>query len=106
MNWLPLTSLEGLDNLVQQSFTEQIAIFKHSTRCSISRMIKDRVERGVPRQHMPAYYLDLLEHRDISNSIATRVNVQHESPQLLILRNGVCTSHASHNAIQPEMLGI
>ena len=70
------------------------------------RMIKDRVERGVPRQHMPAYYLDLLEHRDISNSIATRVNVQHESPQLLILRNGVCTSHASHNAIQPEMLGI
>jgi bacillithiol system protein YtxJ len=55
---------------------------------------------------MPAYYLDLLEHRDISNSIATRVNVQHESPQLLILRNGVCTSHSSHNAIQPEMLGI
>lgn len=106
MNWLPLTSLEGLDNLVQQSFTEQIGIFKHSTRCSISRMIKDRVERGVPDHHMPTYYLDLLEHRDVSNAVAARFKVQHESPQLLILRNGVCSSHASHNAIQPEMLGI
>jgi len=105
MNWLLLTSLEGLDNLVQQSFTEQVAVFKHSTRCSISRMLKDRLERGVPSQHMPAYYLDLLEFREVSNSIATRFNVQHESPQLLILRNGICTSHASHNAIQPEMLG-
>lgn len=106
MKWLPLTSLEGLDSLVQQSFNEQVAIFKHSTRCSISRMIKDRIERGLPSAHMPSFYLDLLEYRDISNAIATRFNVQHESPQLLILRNGVCTSHASHNAVQPEMLGI
>ena len=106
MTWLPLTSLEGLDNLVQQSFKEQVAVFKHSTRCSISRMIKDRVERGVPTQHMPVYYLDLLEYREISNSIAVRFNVQHESPQLLVLRNGVCTAHGSHNSVQPEMLGI
>jgi bacillithiol system protein YtxJ len=106
MNWLALNSIEGLDKLVGESFSEQIAIFKHSTRCSISRMIKDRIERGIPLNHMPAYYLDLLEYREISNTIATRLNVQHESPQLLILRNGICTSHASHNAIQPEMLGV
>jgi bacillithiol system protein YtxJ len=106
MNWLALNSFDGLDKLVSESFSEDIAIFKHSTRCSISRMIKDRVERGIPLNHMPAYYLDLLEYREISNTIATRFNVQHESPQLLILRNGICTSHASHNAIQPEMLGV
>lgn len=106
MDWLLLTSLESLDSFIQQSFTEQVAVFKHSTRCSISRMIKDRVERGVPVKHMPAYYLDLLEYRDVSNAIASRFTIEHESPQLLIFRNGVCTSHASHNAIQPEMLGI
>jgi bacillithiol system protein YtxJ len=106
MNWLPITSVENLESLVQQSFSEHVAIFKHSTRCSISDMIKTRVERGIPTQHMPVYYLDLLQYRPISNAIAERFHVQHESPQLLILRNGICTSHASHNAIQPEMLGI
>jgi bacillithiol system protein YtxJ len=106
MNWLALNSIEELDKLVKESFSEQVAIFKHSTRCSISRMIKDRIERGMPLNHMPVYYLDLLEYREISNAIASRLNVQHESPQLLILRNGICTSHASHNAIQPEMLGV
>ena len=106
MNWLPLSTHDVLESLIQQSFSEQVAVFKHSTRCSISRMIKERVERSAPQNHMPTYYLDLLEYREISNAIASRFNVQHESPQLLILRNGICTSHASHSAVQGEMLGV
>lgn len=103
MNWLTLDSEEGLDQLIKDSFSETlkgILIFKHSTRCSISTMAKDRLERQWTfGSELPAYYLDLISYRSVSNKIAEEFNVQHQSPQALLIKEGKCIYNASHSSI-------
>lgn len=103
MNWLPLESLESLDEVIQQSSDnslQAIIIFKHSTRCSISAMAKSRFEREwSDSSQIPVYYLDLLKHRDISDAIAEKLSVKHESPQALVIKNGKSVYYASHTSI-------
>ncbi|MCB0507118.1 MAG: bacillithiol system redox-active protein YtxJ [Chitinophagales bacterium] len=96
MKWENLNSEQQFSELLQ---TEPIfAVFKHSTRCSISSMAKNRVEREW--QHdFPIYYLDLLNHRNVSNQIATLSGVEHQSPQLIVFQNGKVIYDASHNGI-------
>ncbi|TNF08335.1 MAG: DUF2847 family protein, partial [Bacillota bacterium] len=50
------------------------------------------------------YFLDLLNHRDVSNEIANRFQVVHQSPQLILIKNGVAVYNASHSEIQAEVL--
>ena len=99
MNWLPLTSLSQLDLLIEKSKSQPIAIFKHSTRCSISSMAKSRLEREEASAGIEFYYLDLLAHRDISNAIAEKFSVHHESPQIILLKDGECVYDESHSGI-------
>ncbi|MBI3518905.1 MAG: bacillithiol system redox-active protein YtxJ [Bacteroidetes bacterium] len=105
MLWHKLTDLSQLQD-IQSLSKEQSAngltvlIFKHSTRCSISSMALNRLEtRWTDSEKIPAYYLDLLQHRDISNEIAAMYSVEHASPQVLLIKNGVCVYHASHTNI-------
>lgn len=100
MHWLELTDNSQLEFIVTSSFTEPVFIFKHSTRCSISTMAKNKFERESFKDiSSKAYYLDLLAYRAISNQIADKFLVEHQSPQLLLIKNGKCIYHASHNAI-------
>lgn len=105
MLWHKLSDITQLKD-IKNSTIEQSAngltvlLFKHSTRCSISSMALSRLEsKWKDHDHIPAYYLDLLNYRDISNEIATLFNVEHASPQVLLIRNGVCIYHNSHNGI-------
>lgn len=98
-----------LENIQTLSFSEEIdsvLIFKHSTRCSISAMAKNRLERSwdIGPGKVPFFFLDLLKHRDISDRIASMYGVQHESPQVLLIKNGKCIYHASHNAISADAI--
>lgn len=99
MSWTPLSSIQQLESLAatQQPFV----VFKHSTRCSVSSMAKRNLEFDF--SSLPAgfqvYYLDLISRRDISNAIAERWSVRHESPQLLVLKGDSCLYHASHQDI-------
>ncbi|MCO6495014.1 MAG: bacillithiol system redox-active protein YtxJ [Bacteroidetes bacterium] len=79
-------------------------IFKHSTRCSISRMALNRMESDTDfiNTHIDYYYIDLLKHRDLSNSIAEIFSVEHQSPQILLLKDGNCILHSSHSGIKPS----
>ena len=97
--WKKLESMEDLHAAIDESKTKKVALFKHSTRCSISSMVLSKFERAVEKsdKDVSYYFLDLIAHRDVSNEIAQRLNVEHQSPQLLILENGVVTKHASHN---------
>lgn len=96
MNWLALTAeAQFAEALKEQPL---FGVFKHSTRCSISNMAKNRLERDW-RFDFPIYYLDLLNYRPISNLIADASNVQHESPQLIVFQNGKAIYAASHNGI-------
>lgn len=104
MNWLELIDINQLDNIDQYSINQSVIIFKHSTRCSISNMVKDRFERQWPNQeqHTKIYLLDLLNHRNISNEIASRYQVEHQSPQVVIIKNKLCTYVANHNGISAD----
>ncbi len=105
INWIPLVNLEQLDEIVALSNEKPVVIFKHSTRCSISRMALKQFEKEFDLEDKVAiYFLDLLEHRDISNEIATRFNVYHQSPQLLLIKEGKSVYDVSHDAIDAEKL--
>jgi bacillithiol system protein YtxJ len=103
VNWIPLENLNDLEKIVHLSDTSYVVLFKHSTRCSISDIAKARLERATSLPvNTVFYYLDLLKHRDISASIAEQFNVQHESPQVIIVKNGECIYDESHNGISMD----
>ncbi len=98
LNWIPLTSLDQLEEIKKQSETEAILIFKHSTRCGISSMVIKQFEKLFKEEHkaLKVYYLDLLSYRNISDEIGYTFQVMHQSPQLLVIKNGVSVHNASH----------
>ena len=98
LNWTPLTSLELLEEIKQQSITESVFIFKHSTSCGISSMVIKRFENlfTEEHQHLKVYYLDLLKYRNISDEVGYTFQVMHQSPQLLVIKNEVSVFNASH----------
>ena len=101
LTWLPLTSSEQLETIETESNAASVLIFKDSTRCGISKMVIKQFEKlfTEENQHLKVYYLDLLNYRDISNEIAVKFQVMHQSPQLIVIRNGTAVHHASHNDI-------
>lgn len=100
INWIPLTFMGQLDEIVAFSSQKPVVIFKHSTRCSISRFALKQFENEFALEDsVDAYFLDLIEHRDISNEIASRFNVQHQSPQLLLIKDGKSVYDVSHSDI-------
>jgi bacillithiol system protein YtxJ len=109
IEWLSLEKEQQLDEIVQLSYDAQVdavAIFKHSTRCSISSMAKNRLERNwnPSNKNIPVYYLDLLSFRQLSNEVANRFDLIHESPQLLLIQKGELKAHASHSAISSTLI--
>lgn len=99
MNWKTLTSEEQLSEINAASAHQPVVIYKHSTRCSISSMAKARLERSAVPEGLTFYYLDLIAYRPVSNKIAEIYHVQHESPQVLVIRNGECIYNESHGGI-------
>ncbi|MDQ6813212.1 MAG: bacillithiol system redox-active protein YtxJ [Bacteroidota bacterium] len=79
-------------------------IFKHNTTCPISKSVKQKLEQDaalIP-ENTPFYIIDLLAHRDVSDSIASTFNVAHESPQLLVIKDGKCIYNESLYNISAE----
>ncbi|MPT35266.1 MAG: bacillithiol system redox-active protein YtxJ [Flavobacterium sp.] len=104
VNWKRLETTT-LDAIAEQYFEKPAVIFKHSTRCSINRMALKQFEREYALDdELDVYFLDLLEHRPLSNGIAERFGVQHESPQLIVIKDGKAVYNASHSAIQADDL--
>ncbi len=99
MNWNYLKNTESLETLKQLSTIQPQVIFKHSTRCSISSMIKNRLEKTQAPDQLNFHFLDLIAFRSLSDRIAEEFIVEHESPQILVIKNGECIYDESHNAI-------
>jgi bacillithiol system protein YtxJ len=104
--WRMLRSRSDLDALLERSRQHPCLIFKHSTRCSISAMALSRLESGwnLPDKQPETWFLDLLAHRDLSAAIAAELGVQHQSPQVILVRDGAAVYTASHSAISPQAL--
>jgi len=99
MNWIQLQTETQLEDIREKSADRPQLIFKHSTRCSTSMLVKNRLERSGQPESIDFYYLDLIRYRPISNKIADTFRVHHESPQILLIRNGQCVYDESHTGI-------
>jgi bacillithiol system protein YtxJ len=99
MQWIDLSDIAQVDELkTQEGYS---VIFKHSTRCSISLMARKSFEADwdILPETTKLYFLDLIAHREVSNYIAELFQVHHESPQMLLIKNGECVLDASHGEI-------
>ena len=105
VNWIPLQLMGQLDEIIALSKEKPVLIFKHSTRCTISRFALKQFENEFDLQNqIDAYFLDLLEFRAVSNEIASRFGIMHQSPQLLLIKEGKVLYDASHSDIQANEL--
>ncbi|MBL0359434.1 MAG: bacillithiol system redox-active protein YtxJ [Chitinophagaceae bacterium] len=102
MNWIELTTTEQLETIKERSKATPQLIFKHSTRCSISSVVRSRLERTAAPADVDFYFLDLIRHRNISDKISETFAVYHESPQILLIKNGECTYDESHSGINMD----
>ncbi len=99
--WVKLTSVEQLDKIVKKSASKTQLIYKHSTTCGISRMVLNMFTSGYgfSENQFDLYFLDLHSYREVSNETGYKFQVMHQSPQLLVIKNGVSVANASHGAI-------
>ena len=104
MKWTPLTTESQLQEIIDLSKNTPQVIFKHSTRCSISSMALNRMEQADQPANIDFYYLDLIQYRPISQQIAEIFSVYHESPQVLLIKEGNCTYSETHMGISMDEL--
>ncbi|MET0394137.1 MAG: bacillithiol system redox-active protein YtxJ [Chitinophagaceae bacterium] len=102
MQWIPLIAEDQLKDILERSATTPQVIYKHSTRCSISSMVRHRLDKKPAPGGIDFYYLDIFAYRPLSNKIAQDLGVQHESPQVLLIKNGQCVYTESHMAIRMD----
>ena len=102
MQWIHLTGEEQLNQLIIKSQNRPQVIFKHSTRCSISAVALQRLQKTDPPADVDFIFLDLLAYRSLSNKIAEMFKVRHESPQVLVIKDGACIFNESHLSISMD----
>jgi bacillithiol system protein YtxJ len=102
MNWIPLINELQIEEIKINSSDKPQLIFKHSSRCSISSMARNRLDKNEFPEGIDFYFLDIINHRNISNKIAQDFQVHHESPQILLINKGTCVYNESHSGIQMD----
>lgn len=102
MSWRKISSTEEVQGIIENSTKLPQVIFKHSTRCSISSLAYQRLEEGV--SGIDCYLVDVISSRDVSNFIAQKFEIIHQSPQLLIIHDGKCKFDTSHLGISSKVL--
>ena len=102
-----LTSLDDLNKVIEESRNHAVIIFKHSTACPISARAARRVHEYVeaaPENAPPFYLVKVIESRPVSNAVASELRVEHQSPQILLLRDGKAVWNTSHSNIRSEAI--
>jgi bacillithiol system protein YtxJ len=99
MHWIHLTEEDQLQHLVVRSQEKPQVIFKYSNHCNLSNIILHRLEKNCCPEQVDFYFVDLISFRSVSNKISDRFHVDHESPQILVIKDGECVFEESHSAI-------
>ena len=102
LSWIALTSPDQLEIIKERSRTRPQVIFKYSNRCGTSSLAKNRLDKKSAPPSVDFYFLDLITYRALSDKIAFDFKVVHESPQVLLIKNGVCVYDESHLGISME----
>lgn len=106
INWIVLTEKEQLEEIIKNSIAKPVLIFKHSSRCGISRMVLKNFERefDLDKTKMDLYFLNLLSYRALSQDISIKFKVVHQSPQVLVIKNGAIIYQDSHDYISLDKI--
>jgi len=106
VNWKNLTDLDQVDRILNDRTGQKHLLFKHSTRCGVSAMTKRQFEKewAEENEDVDVWYLDLLNYRDISNAIAEKTGIYHQSPQAIALGNGEVCYSASHSEVSAKQI--
>jgi bacillithiol system protein YtxJ len=102
MKWISMESLADIEDAITRSSSQPVIIFKHSRLCSLSSMVLNALEgdwNEMEVGEVATYFLDLIAFRQVSNAVASKLEVTHQSPQLLVLQDGKCIHHSSHLSI-------
>lgn len=102
VKWVNFIEEAQLDEFIKESNERPVLFFKHSIRCSISSMAKSRLEAHWDIENVTPVYLDLINFRSLSNLLAEKFVVEHESPQIILVKNGQSIYNASHNQISVD----
>lgn len=99
--WIALNTIEQLDVIESTSKKKIQVIFKYSSRCGVSRMVLNQFVDAyeLTEENLDLYFLDLISYRDVSNEVGYKFQVMHESPQLLVIKDGVVVAHSSHSGV-------
>ena len=102
MAWIKFNSPEIFGSLLQNSKHTPQFIFKHSTRCGTSALALNRLHDAAKK--IDIYIIDVINNRDISNAVGQKLDVTHQSPQLLVISGGICQYHVSHMQISSNVI--
>lgn len=105
-NWKNITLETEIDQIILDSDTKPQILFKDSVTCGISAYAKERLENGsdLMTEKADFNYLDLLAYRNISKYIAEELNVVHQSPQIIVLKNREVTYQVTHHSIEVDKI--
>lgn len=104
MLWINLTSEKDLNELINRSHEQPQIIYKHSLRCGTSYLVKENLEDSAIPLNADFHLLDLINNRALSNQVSEIFRIRHESPQVLVIKNGICVYSKAHIGI--KMTGI
>lgn len=104
--WTNVQSMEQLSEIVKTTFDKPVLLFKHSTRCGISAMALNSFESNWTSENelCNLYFVDLLNHRDVSNEISVLTGIIHQSPQVIVLKGSEIVYDASHSSIDARRI--
>jgi bacillithiol system protein YtxJ len=104
--WKPITAQEDISTILDASEQKTQLIFKDSTTCGISAYAKERLVTGsdILTERADFNYLDLLAFRSISNYIAEELNVVHQSPQIIVLKDRKVVYQVTHHSIEVDKI--
>ena len=97
-NFSRITEVAELESLIDRSKQGPVVIFKHSLTCPISASAFEKMQRYEGAVDL----VEVQRARALSNEIAQRLGVRHESPQIIVVRNGQVLWDASHFKITAE----
>ena len=108
LDWIELTNESQLPSLIVKSSVKPVLIFKYSTRCGVSRMALKSFEKNydIDSSKVALYFLDLLKFRKLSNEISSKLNIIHQSPQVIVVKDKKVVYHDSHYEISVSSIKI
>lgn len=100
--WDAISHPSDLKSILDKSENRPQLIYKHSNRCSVCFVAKGNLEQSSEQllEHADMHYLNVVKNRSASDSIASRLNVRHKSPQVILVDKGEVIWHASHSGIE------